>query len=309
MRETLGKMLLSLGEQDESLVLVTADVGDSTRAMYFREKFTSRYFNVGISEQHMVNFAAGLARAGFKPVVICFSMFLMRAWEQIRNSVCRMDLNVKFIATHSGLSDFADGSSHQALEDIALMRVIPGMKIFVPADSFEIERSLSNLLIENRGPLFYRIGRDFNEIITKDCYGEFELGKALVLEEGDDITLIGAGSILKNVLEACNDLRKLGIKASVLDMSSIKPIDENTIERFARRTGLIMTVEEHSIYGGLGSAVAEVIIKKYPVPMRIVGMNGFGRSARSYQELLEYFKLDKKSIVNYAIELLKNAKH
>jgi len=307
MRETLGKMLVSLGEKDERLLVITADVGDSTRAMYFRERYPSRYFNVGISEQHMVNFASGLAKGGFKPVVLCFSMFLMRAWEQIRNSTSRMNLNVKFIATHAGLSDTADGSSHQALEDIALMRVLPNMKVFVPADNYEIERSLEKLILEDEGPLYYRIGRDFSGSITKEI-DEFKLGKASILKEGEDMTIIGAGSILQNVIEAAEELERAGISVSVLNMSSIKPIDEESIEKFARRTGAIMTVEEHSIHGGLGSAVAEIVVKRYPIPMKIMGMNGFGKSARTYQELLQYFGLDKNSIIKNALDFLKNAK-
>ncbi|HWQ16683.1 MAG TPA: transketolase family protein [Sulfolobales archaeon] len=304
MRETFGKLLVSLGEIHRDLVVITADVGDSTRASYFRDRFPARFFNVGISEQHMVNFAAGLAAAGMRPLVTCFAMFLMRAWEQIRNTTARMNLDVKFIATHAGLSDSIDGSSHQALEDIALMRVIPNMKVVVPADSSEIMRSLPKIVAEERGPVYYRIGRDYSPPITADISDDFKLGRATVLRDGEDITIIGAGPVLWNALEASKELSRLGIKAAVIDMATIKPIDEDIVESYARKTGAIVTVEEHSIYGGLGSAVAEVVVKRYPVPMKILGTTTFGRTAKSQEELIEHFGLGKNSIIKAVAEVM-----
>jgi transketolase len=304
MRETFGKLLVSLGEIHRDLVVITADVGDSTRASYFRDRFPARFFNVGISEQHMVNFAAGLAAAGMRPLVTCFAMFLMRAWEQIRNTTARMNLNVKFVATHAGLSDSIDGSSHQALEDIALMRVIPNMKVVVPADSSEIMRSLPKIISEERGPVYYRIGRDYSPPITVDINDEFRLGRATVLRDGEDVTIIGAGPVLWNALEASKELSRIGIRAAVIDMASIKPIDEDTIERYARKTGAIVTVEEHSIHGGLGSAIAEVVVKRYPVPMKILGTTTFGRTAKSQEELIEHFGLGKNSIIKAVAEVM-----
>ncbi len=305
MRDTLGRLLVELGERDKDLLVITADVGDSTRAIYFKEKYPDRYFNVGISEQDMVNFAGGLSIAGYKPVVVEFAMFLMRAWEQIRNSIARMNLDVKFIVTHSGYSDHADGSSHQALEDIALMRVLPNMKVIVPADPADIRRALPVVLEELKGPTYFRIGREYSPSITEGLDYQFKLGKGFVLRDGDDVAIMGAGVVLWDALKAAEELNKMGISAAVINLLSIKPIDEQLIEYYARKTGRIVTIEEHSIYGGIGSAVAEVVVKRYPVPMRFVGATTFGRSARSQRELLDYYGITWKSVVNQAMELMK----
>ena len=305
MRDTFGKLLAELGEKNKDIVVVTADVGDSTRAMYFREKFPDRYFNVGISEQDMINFAAGLSAVGFKPIVVDFAMFIMRAWEQIRNSVARMNLDVKIVATHSGYSDSGDGSSHQSLEDIALMRVLPNMKVIVPADPEDIKRSLPVIVEELRGPLYYRIGREYSPSITAGLDYDFKLGKAYVLRDGDDIAIMGAGVVLWDALKAAEELEKMGISAAVINLFSIKPIDEDTIEYYARKTGRVITIEEHSIYGGIGSAVAEVLAKRYPAKMRFIGATTFGRSARSQRDLLDYYGINYKSVISAALELVK----
>ncbi|MFP3201648.1 MAG: transketolase family protein [Sulfolobus sp.] len=305
MRETFGRLLAKLGEKNKDVVVITADVGDSTRAMYFRDKFPDRYFNVGISEQDMVNFAAGLAATGLKPLVVNFSMFVMRAWEQIRNTIARMNLDVKFLVTHSGYSDHGDGSSHQSLEDIALMRTLPNMKVIVPADSADIERSLPVVVEELKGPLYYRMGRDYSPPITNGYDYTFKLGKAYVLKEGEDVTIMGAGVVLWDALKAADELEKMGISAAVINLFSIKPIDEDTIEYYARKTGRIVTIEEHSIYGGVGSAVAEVLVRRYPVPMRFIGATAFGRSARSQRDLLDFYGINYKSVINAVLELVK----
>ncbi|EZQ06958.1 MULTISPECIES: transketolase family protein [Acidianus] len=303
-REAFGKTLTKLGEDDKNIIVITADVGDSSRASYFKEKHPDRYFNVGISEQDMVNFAAGLATVGKKPVVVDFAMFAMRAWEQIRNTIARMNVNVKIMVTHSGYSDSGDGSSHQALEDIALMRVLPNMTVVVPADAAEVERSLPEVL-KLQGPLYYRIGRDYSPPITSSMDYNFQIGKATVLREGDDIAIMGAGVLLWDALKAAEELEKMGISAAVINVSTIKPIDEQAIEYYARKTGRIVTVEEHSIYGGIGSAISEVVVKKYPVPMRFLGATGYGRSARSQRDLLDYFGLTPKSIESLVLELIR----
>ncbi|TRM99900.1 transketolase [Sulfolobus sp. F1] len=304
MRETFGRLLLKLGEEDKDLIVITADVGDSTRAAYFKEKFVDRYFNVGISEQDMVNFAAGLSAVGKKPMVVEFAMFLLRAWEQIRNTIGRMNLNVKIVVTHSGYSDHGDGSSHQALEDIALMRVIPNMRVIVPADPKDVERSLP-VIIKEKGPIYYRLVRDYSPPVTVNNEYEFKIGKAYVLRDGTDLTIVGAGVVLWDALKAAEELEKLGISTAVINLFSIKPIDENTIEYYARKTGRVITIEEHSIYGGVGSAVAEVLVRRYPVPMRFIGATTFGRSARSQRDLLDYYNINYKSIIREAIDLLK----
>ncbi|MBO3763146.1 MAG: transketolase family protein [Thermoproteota archaeon] len=304
MRETFGRKISELGDEYKNLLVVTADVGESTKAIYFKEKFPNRYFNVGISEQHLIDFAAGLATTGKLPVVTGFAMFLMRAWEQIRNTICRMNLNVKIVATHSGYSDNNDGSSHQSLEDIALMRVLPRMKIIVPADSLEVKRSLPVILNEP-GPIYYRIGRDYSPPITQGILNHFKVGEATILKDGSDITIIGAGIVLWDAIKSAKRLEQMNISAAVINMSTIKPIDEKAIESYARKTGRVITVEEHNVLGGLGSAVSEVIVKKYPVPMKMIGANDFGRSARSQRELLDYYKINDKSIINASLELLR----
>lgn len=304
MRETFGRLLAELGETEKDLIVITADVGDSTRAMYFREKFKDRYFNVGISEQDMVNFAAGLAAVGKKPAIVNFAMFLMRAWEQIRNSIARMNLDVKMFVTHAGYSDHGDGSSHQALEDIALMRVLPNMKVVIPADPKDIERSLP-VIVKERGPIYYRMGRDYSPPITVGQEYDFKIGKAYVIKEGSDLVIMGAGVVLWDALKAAEELEKMGISTAVINLFSIKPIDEDTIEYYARKTGRVITIEEHSIYGGIGSAVAEVLAKRYPVPMRFIGATTFGRSARSQRDLLDYYNINYKSIIREAIDLVK----
>lgn len=303
-REAFGRTLVKLGEADKDIIVITADVGDSSRASYFKEKIPERYFNVGISEQDMVNFGAGLSAVGKKPVVVGFAMFLMRAWEQMRNSIGRMNLNVKVCVTHSGYSDSGDGSSHQALEDIALMRTIPNFKVVVPADAAEVERSLPEV-INDRGPLYYRMGRDYSPPITSTLDYKFEIGKAYVLKDGDDLAIIGAGVVLWDALKAAEELEKMGISTAVVNLPTIKPIDHSTIEYFARKTGRIVTIEEHSVIGGVGSAVAEVVVKTYPVPMRFVGATTYGRSARSQRELLDYYGITSRNVINSALELIK----
>lgn len=304
MREAFGRMLVKLGEEDKDIIVITADVGDSTRAAYFREKFPDRYFNVGIAEQDMVNFAAGLAAVGKKPVAVDFAMFLMRAWEQIRNTIGRMNLNVKLIATHSGYSDSGDGSSHQALEDIALMRTLPNMKVIIPADAADVERSLP-VIMKDVGPLYFRIGRDYSPPITSSMDYKFEIGRAYVLRDGDDLAIMGAGVVLWDALKAAEELEKMGISTAVINVPSIKPIDEATIEYYARKTGRIITIEEHTIYGGVGSAIAEVVVQKYPVAMRFIGSTTYGRSARSQRDLLDYFGFTPANIVKKALELMR----
>ena len=307
-RETFGELLVALGRKRSDVVVVTADVGKSTRAYRFGEIFKDRYFNVGISEQHMIGFAAGLALAGAIPIVTAFAMFIMRAWEQIRNSVARMNLNVKIVATHAGYSDYADGASHQSLEDIALMRVIPNMNVVVPADIADLRRCFEKLVVDIKGPVYIRIGRDYAPPITEDLDYEFELGKAYILRDGYDVAIMGSGVVLYEALKAAEELKKYGVSAAVVNILSVKPIDTQTIVSIAEKTGRVVTVEEHSIYGGVGSAVAEVLAQEYPVPMRILGAKTFGRSAKSQKELLDYFELNDKAIVKACLDLVKGVR-
>jgi transketolase len=305
-REELGKLLVDVGEKAENVVVVTADVGKSTRAIMFGEKFKDRYFNVGIAEQHMIGFAAGLAVAGAIPVVTGFATFIMRGWEQIRNSVARMNLNVKIVATHAGYSDHADGASHQALEDIALMRALPNIVVVVPADVADLRRCFEKLVLKHKGPVYIRLGRDYAPSITEDIEYDYEIGRAYVIREGHDVAIMSAGVVLYEALKAAEDLAKLGISASVINVLNVKPIDVEAIVSIAKKTGRIVVVEEHMVFGGIGSAIAEVLAQKYPVLMRIIGASTFGRSAKSHEELLSYYGLDGKSIAKTVLEVIRN---
>ncbi|MCG2863759.1 MAG: thiamine pyrophosphate-dependent enzyme [Vulcanisaeta sp.] len=301
MRESLGMTLARLGEDNDRLVVITADVGESTRARYFGERFPERYFNVGISEQDLIGVAAGLALGGYIPVAIAYAMFMMRGWEQIRNSIGRMNLNVKLVATHAGLSDFADGPSHQALEDVALMRTLNNIAIVAPADAWDVERALPRI-IEYRGPVYLRIGRDYSPPITMDLDYEFRIGELYPLIDGDDIVIMGYGPVLYNAVKAALSLRKMGISAGVYNVPTIKPINEDLVRRVARKVGRIIVVEEHSPRGGLGSEVAELVSGLAEV--KILGVDGYGHWGRSEEELLRFYGLDEESIIDAALRMV-----
>ncbi len=295
MRNAFGEKLVELGEQIPELVVVTADVGKATRAAWFGERFPERYVNVGISEQDLVGFAAGLAAAGLKPVAVAFASFLMRAWEQVRNTVIRANLDVKLVGTHAGFSDPGDGSSHQALEDIALMRTLPRMTVVVPADAWEVERILPRF-VEHRGPAYMRIGRDYSPPITKDVSVEPRIGEAVVLRDGCDVAILGCGPVLWDCLRAAEILESRGLSAMVVDVHTVKPLDTKLLRKICDHVGAIVTVEEHSVRGGLGGAVAEFVVSYRPVPVEILGVEGLGKSARSVRQLLDRYGLNPHSI-------------
>ncbi len=303
MRDALGLTLARLGEEMPDLVVVTADVGESTRARYFAERFPERFFNVGISEQDLMGVAAGLAISGYTPVAIAYAMFLMRGWEQIRNTIGRMGLNVKVIGTHAGLSDFADGPSHQALEDIALMRSLSNVVVISPADAWDVERILP-VAIAHKGPVYVRIGRDYSPPITADIDYKFRIGEIYELVDGDDIVIMGHGPVLYNAIKASYELRKMGIKAGVYNAPTIKPINEYAVRKLARRVGNILIVEEHSPRGGLGSTVSEIVSGIARV--RVLGVNGYGHWGRSQEELERFFGLDEESIMSVVLEMLRS---
>ncbi|MGC8542625.1 MAG: transketolase family protein [Vulcanisaeta sp.] len=301
MREALGSTLARLGEDNERLVVVTADVGESTRARYFGERFPDRYFNVGISEQDLIGVAAGLALGGYVPVAMAYAMFMMRGWEQVRNSIGRMGLNVKLVATHAGLSDFADGPSHQALEDVALMRTLSNMVVVAPADAWDVERIIPKV-VEYKGPVYVRVGRDYSPPITMDVDYEFRFGEIYELIDGDDAAIMGYGPVLYNAIKAAVELRRMGVRVSVYNVPTIKPLNEDAIRRVARRVGNIVVVEEHSPRGGLGSAIAELVSGFARV--RILGVDGYGHWGRSEEELLRFYGLDDESIMDATLKLL-----
>ncbi|WP_069807137.1 transketolase family protein [Vulcanisaeta thermophila] len=303
MREALGLTLARLGEEIENLVVVTADVGESTRARYFGERFPSRYFNVGISEQDLIGVAAGLAIGGLIPVVTAYAMFMMRGFEQIRNSIGRMNLNVKLVATHAGLSDFADGPSHQALEDIALMRSLSNFVVVAPADAWDVERIIPRI-VEYRGPVYVRIGRDYSPPITMDLDYQFRIGEVYPILDGSDIAIMGHGPVLYHAVNAAQNLRSMGISAAVYNVPTIKPLNEYEVTKIAQGFGSILVVEEHSPRGGLGSAIAEIVSGLSRV--RVLGVDSYGHWGRGEDELIRFYGLDEEAITNEALKLLRN---
>lgn len=295
-REAFGQALLELGEQVHDLVVVDADVFKSTKTIYFAKKFSERFITVGISEQDLVDVAAGLALGGKIPVASTYAMFMMRGWEQIRNTIARDHLNVKLIATHAGLSDYLDGSSHQCLEDIALMRVIPGMTVLVPADDIATKQLLFQSVINHKGPLYMRLGRD-NAYRVYSNESELLIGRAQLLKEGSDVSIIANGVMVSIALEAANLLKEKKINAEVIDMHTVKPLDVTTLIHTASKTGKVVTIEEHNTVGGLGSAISEVLSEHKPVFIKRIGIpDVFGTAGRSYEELLSYFGLVSERI-------------
>jgi transketolase len=303
-RAAYGECLQELGASNEAIIGFSADLADSTKIMKFGHQFPDRFFNMGISEQDMMGTAAGAATCGKIPVVSTFAMFETgRCWEQIRQSICMPRLNVKLISTHGGVTVGPDGASHQCNEDIALMRVLPNMRVVVPADSYETRKAVE-YVINADGPFYIRLSRCKIPLIFDDTV-RFKLGEAILCNEGDDITLIGCGVMVEKALRAADLLENSGIHARVLNMSSIKPIDKEAICAAANETGAIVTAEEHLVTGGLGSAVAEVLVENCPVPMRRIGLDDrFGLSGTP-DELLENFNLTDKEIASVAKQLIR----
>jgi len=302
-REAYGRTLVDLGKSHPDLVVLDADLTVSTKTNLFGNEFPSRFFTMGVSEQDMMATAAGFALAGKIPFASTFAVFATgRAWEHIRQSIAFPNLNVKIVATHAGLTVGEDGATHQALEDIALMRVLPNMTVIVPADAVETEKVIRTI-IDVDGPTYVRLARAKFPTIFKNTY-QFEIGKAPILREGKHVAIFATGIMVSKALEAAEILKKEGIDAFVVNVSSIKPIDADTIMELATETGAVVTAEDHNIIGGLGGAIAEVLGEHAPTPMKRIGMRDrFGTSGNGL-ELLEYFGLDSKDIVVAVHELL-----
>ncbi len=295
--EHFGRALVALGILREDLVVLDPDVSESTKTTYFAERFPERFIEVGISEQDMIGVAAGLAASGKTPVACGFAVFLAcRAWEQIANSIARPMLNVKIVGTHSGLSPSADGASHQTIGDVALMRVLPGMRVVVPADAAEAVDALEGV-VEASGPAYLRLMRGSTPVVYDEgC--DFEIGRANLLRDGSDATIVANGVMVSMALEAAEGLSLCGISTRVLDMHTVKPLDASAVGEAVRETGAIVTAEEHSVIGGLGGAVAETIVSKSPTSMAMVGVKDrFGSSSRSHKELLTSLGLTSDAIV------------
>ena len=289
-RSAFGKTLAELGRHNKDIVVLDADLSCSTQTQVFAKEFPERFFNCGIAEQDMIATATGLASSGKIPFAATFAMFATgRTYDQIRNSVCYPEFNVKIIGTHGGVTVGEDGASHQALEDIALMRAIPNMSVVVPADSRECEQVIK-FAAENYGPMYIRIARTNVCDIFDDNY-EFDFCKARVIEEGTDVTVISNGETLAEVLIAAENLKNSGYSVQVIHVPVVKPLDGATIIDSVKKTRFVMVVENHSIIGGLGSAVCELLSEYYPLPVHRIGINDtFGQSGK-WDFLLDYYGL------------------
>ena len=294
-RSVFGKTLAELGKKNPNIVVLDADLSCSTQTQIFAKEFPERFFNCGIAEQDMIATAAGLASVGKIPFAASFAMFATgRTYDQIRNSVCYPEFNVKIIGTHGGVTVGEDGASHQALEDISLMRGIPNMAIIVPADCRECEQVIK-FAAENYGPMYIRIPRTNVCDIFDENY-EFDFCKAKILKDGVDVTVISNGETLAEVIEAAENLEHEGYSVQIIHVPVVKPLDGATIIEQVKKTRFVMVVENHSITGGLGSAVCELLAEYYPLPVHRIGVNDeFGQSGK-WDELLEYYGLNSAKL-------------
>lgn len=288
MRDGYGKALLKLIGNGKPVVALDADVAKSTRTVWVRDQYPEHFLDMGIAEQDMVGTASGLALGGIIPFASTYGVFLAgRAWDQMRTTVCYNNLNVKLAGAHAGISVGPDGATHQALEDVALMRVLPNMTVVVPCDAVETEKA-TLALAEREGPCYIRFGREAVPVIT-DEDSPFEIGKANVLRDGKDAVLFANGAMVYEGLEAAKQLAGEGIDLMVVNLHTVKPLDQEAVLAAARKTGRVITAEEHQAAGGMGSAVAECLAQHYPVPMRILGMqDGFGESGAPDELMKRY---------------------
>ncbi len=295
MRDGYGKALLEMCEKGENIMVLDADVAKSTRTIWVRDKYPERFMDMGIAEQDMVGTAAGLALSGMTPFISTYCVFLAgRAWDQIRTTVCYNNLNVKLGGAHAGISVGPDGATHQALEDVALMRVLPNMTVIVPCDAEET-RKATLAMAKVQGPCFIRFGREAVPVVTDEST-PFELGKARLCREGADVTVFANGAMVFEAMNAAEELAKEGVSVRVYDLHTIKPLDTETVVASARETGCVVTAEEHQVYGGMGSAVAECLVKNFPVPVEMVAVqDSFGESGKP-QELMDKYGLNQATI-------------
>lgn len=302
-REAYGQALIDLGEANPRVVALDADLMGSTKMEGFARRFPERFFEVGISEADLVGTAAGLAREGFIPFASSFAVFLTgKTYDQIRQSVCYSENNVKLVATHAGFQPGPDGATHQGLEDIALMRAMPGMTVLAPADGVETRKAVF-AIADFDGPVYMRLGRSGWPVLFDEGY-EFRIGRAATLRQGRDLTLIAYGLMVSLALEAADGLEARGVSARVVDMSTIKPIDVECVTQAAVETGAIVTAEEHQLCGGLGEAVASCVALRHPVPMGFVGLDDhFGESGEP-AKLMAKYGLTSEAILKRALEVL-----
>jgi transketolase len=304
-REAYGKALVALAEKYPNFLVLDADLAEATKTIGFSKAYPDRFFDMGIAEANMMGVSAGLATCGKKVFANSFAMFAAgRTFEQVRNSIAYPHLNVTVVGSHGGLSVGEDGATHQCCEDIALMRTLPGMTVIVPCDGNEMTQAVEALLNYD-GPAYLRLGRLAIDVVTDGVDGyKFEIGKGAQLRDGSDVTVVATGMMVQMALEAAEKLKNEGISVRVIDMHTIKPLDTEILFKAAKETGAIVTTEEHTVIGGLGSAVAEVLAETVPTKMARVGIEDvFGTSA-SAEVLLDYYKLNAAGIVEKTLKLL-----
>jgi transketolase len=312
MRSAYGESLVEAGLRHPEIVCVGADTTDSLKTKNFGNRFPERFFNVGIAEANLVSVAAGLAMAGKIAFASTYAAFLPgRCLDQIRNAICFPNLDVKLVVSHAGLTVGPDGASHQQIEDLATMRAIPNMKVIVPSDAVSVKKIVGTS-VRTRGPVYVRLARPPSEVLYDDSTAEFVLGNGNLLREGDDATLVGCGLMVSVSLKAAEILRQeYSINCRVIDMFTIKPIDDELLEKAAKDTGLLVSIEEHNIFGGLGGAVAESVSSRHPVPVERVGVSDvFGESARDEELdlLLDVYGLSPVKVAKKVAETVKKRK-
>jgi transketolase len=292
MRDAFGEAMFELGQANPKVMALTADLGSSVRLDKFAESYPERFINVGVAEANLIGTAAGLALEGFIPFATSFAVFVPgRCFDQIRVSVCQNKANAKLIGSHLGFSNHGDGATAQSIEDIALTRVLPGMAVICPADANQTRQAVL-AMAEEKGPMYLRISRAETPVFIEEK-DSFEIGKAQKLREGRGVTIIACGSLVHEALLAAEE-----VDGEVINLHTIKPLDKETILKSVEKTGRVITVEEHSVYGGMGSAVAEILSQERPVPIKMIGIpDVFGESARDYQELLDKYGLNRQNIV------------
>jgi len=306
-RKIFGEALTEYGAANPDIVVLVADVSSSVLTTSFEQKVPERFFNVGVAEAGMVDTAVGFALGGFVPFANTFAGLLLRATEQIRTCVAYANTNVKLIGGYAGLSNFKDGPTHHSIMDVAIMRAMPNIVVLVPADSIEAKKMIP-LIAQHQGPMYVRISREEMPIIFDDNH-KVEIGKGVVVRDGKDITLIANGHMVSRSLEAVNLLSSRGIDARVVNIHTVKPLDIPLIRKCAEETGAMVTVEEHSIIGGLGSAVAEAIVRECPVPVEMVGIaDKFTETSRDFDALLDQYGMSVEDIVKAAQRVLEQKK-
>lgn len=306
-RDAYGHALIELGKVQEDVLVFDADLSRGTRTNWFEEHFPERFFNIGIAEQNMIGIAAGISMTGKIPFVTTYAIFIGRAYDQIRQSISFSKANVKIVATHCGFSAAFDGGSHQGLEDIAIMRVLPNMTILSPADYNEVKQAVFAAAQYN-GPVYMRIGK-FDQPVITSADSPFVIGKATVMRDGTDVAIFATGALVSYALEAADKLNEINISAEVINVSTIKPLDEETLIRSAYKCRCIVTAEEHNKIGGLYSAVCEMTGKYGQFPVSYVAVNDVYGETGSWEELLNKHKLNAEGIIEASISSIKNKVH